>query len=57
MASAMTPIINELDDVFPDDTSVTVSEPANSDIVKLGEEKSTNISIKCHKIFSDINYS
>jgi len=52
----MTSIINELDGIFPDDTSVTVSEPANSDIVK-SEEKSTNISIKCHNNFSNINYS
>ena len=30
--------------MFPDDTSVTTSEPTDSDAVKLVEEKSTNVS-------------
>ena len=32
--------------MFPDDTSVTTSEPADFDTVKLEEENSTNVSVK-----------
>ena len=36
--------------MFLDDTSVTTSEPANFDTVKLEEENSTNVSVnKLHR--------
>ena len=50
-ASAMMPIINWVG-IFPDDTSVTTSEPADFDTVKLEEEKSTNVSVKKLENFS-----
>ena len=38
----MTPMMNDSDRVFPDDTNVTISEPADADTFKLEDEKSTN---------------
>ena len=45
-ASAMTPMINDSDRVFPDDTNVTVSESSDADTFKLEDENSTNTSVK-----------
>ena len=50
--SAMIPIINDCEGMFPDDTSVTTSEPADFDTVKLVEEKSINVSVKKLENFS-----
>ena len=38
--------------MFADDTSVTTSEPADFDTVKLVEEKSTNVSVRKLKNYS-----
>ena len=40
----MTPMINDSDGVFPDDTNVTMSKPADADTFKLEDDNSTNIS-------------
>ena len=41
----MTPMMNDSDGVFPDDTNVTISEPADVDTLKLEDDNSTNISV------------
>ena len=46
LASTMTPMINDSDRVFPDDTNVTVSESSDADTFKLEDENSTNTSVK-----------
>ena len=48
----MMPITNDWEGMFPDDTSVTTSEPADFDTVKLVEEKSINVSVKKLKNYS-----
>ena len=45
-ASAMTPMINDSDRVFSDDTNVTVSEISDADTFKLEDENSTSTSVK-----------
>ena len=40
----MTPMINDSDRVFPDDTNVTISEPADADTFKVEGDNSINIS-------------
>ena len=39
-------MINDSDRVFPDDTNVTISEPADVDTFRLEDDNSTNISAK-----------
>ena len=52
----MTPMINDWDKVFSDNTNVTISGILDANTLKLEDENSTNISVKKLQLKSIRNY-